>query len=412
MSTAPEQHATLPWLTADLPGIGGVIKSIDEDFIVEEIPRYPASGEGDHVFFMIEKRGLPTLDAVRQIARALRRKPRDVGYAGLKDAHGVTRQVMSIEHVAVEQVAALDVPHLKVLWTRRHGNKLKLGHLAGNRFEIRLRGCGADAQPRAEAILEVLARRGMPNYFGPQRFGRRGLNAAIGRAALSGDYAEALRLILGGPRDDDDAAEAAARRLYEAGEYAAGAAAWPRGFGAEARLGRAVAEAGGPSERAWRRIDVKVRTLYASALQSDLFNRVVAARIAQLDNLMTGDLAWKHRNGACFQVEDAAVEQPRCAALEISPSGPLFGAKMSTPAGAPAEIEERILRSAGVAFEQRRTPDGIRLDGARRPLRVPVSDAAVCCGSDAHGEYVELSFSLPAGAYATSLVHEVCKSGD
>ena len=100
----------LPYLTADLPGVGGEIKRFDEDFVVEELPLYAPSGAGTHVYFTIEKRGLPTLAAIQHIARALGRQPRDIGYAGMKDAHGVTRQMLSVEHVENSQV---DIPQSK-----------------------------------------------------------------------------------------------------------------------------------------------------------------------------------------------------------------------------------------------------------------------------------------------------------
>src|ERR1043166_8776551 len=109
-----ETITPLPYLTADLPGIGGEIKRYDEDFIVEELPLYAPSGSGTHVYFAIEKRGLPTLAAIQHIARALGRQPRDIGYAGMKDAHGVTRQMLSVEHVDNNQVESLALSRIKV----------------------------------------------------------------------------------------------------------------------------------------------------------------------------------------------------------------------------------------------------------------------------------------------------------
>ena len=99
MSIGIYQESDLPYVTRDLPGVGGAIKRYDEDFIVEELPRYEASGEGTHIYFQIEKRGLTTPAAIRLIAEALGRRPQEIGYAGLKDAHSVTRQMLSIEHI-------------------------------------------------------------------------------------------------------------------------------------------------------------------------------------------------------------------------------------------------------------------------------------------------------------------------
>src|SRR5512144_2123205 len=108
------------YLTADIPGTGGVIKETPEDFLVEEVPLYLPCGEGEHTYAVIEKRGITTLEAVRRIARALGVADRDIGYAGMKDAFGVTRQTVSIPRVPPEQVAALAQPGMTVLSVALH----------------------------------------------------------------------------------------------------------------------------------------------------------------------------------------------------------------------------------------------------------------------------------------------------
>ncbi len=402
----------LPCGTPELPGTGGLIKDQHVDFRVEEIPRYEPCGEGTHVFFMVEKQGLTTLDAVRRLAQSLKRKPRDFGYAGLKDAIGITRQVFSLEHIELERVSDLSIANLRVLWAKRHTNKLKIGHLAGNRFNVVIRDCCVDALVVAEPILEVLSRCGLPNYFGLQRFGMRGTNADIARAAMGEDWPAAIGLILGKNQAGDPPDVVRARELFDCGDYEGAAAAWPGRYRMEARLCRAVADRGELTVRVFKTVDQKVRQLYYSALQSELFNQVVASRIDALDRIKTGDLAWKHVNGACFKVEDAAVEQPRCDAFEISPSGPMFGAKMSMPSGEPAEIEGRILSQANVSFDSKRSPDGIILQGARRPLRVPVTDLAASEVGGSVSPAIQLTFTLPPGSYATTLLREVTKPGN
>jgi tRNA pseudouridine13 synthase len=400
-----------PWplLTADLPGIGGTIREHDEDFIVEEIPRYPASGEGTHVFFQVEKRGLGTMEAIQRLAKALGKPPRDFGYAGLKDARGVTRQFLSIEHVDPQRVRDQEIPNVRILSVARHGNKLKLGHHAGNRFDLRIRGADLARIRDAEAILDVLRRRGVPNYFGPQRFGARGTNGAVGAAALRADWAEAFAVLLGRPGDADEESQRRPRALYDAGDLAAAADAWPRGFGLEARACRAILAERGPSARAWQRIDQPTRRLFLSAFQAELFNRVLAERLDELDRCVTGDLAWLHRNGACFLVEDASAEQHRCETFEISPTGPVFGGRMTAPQGEPAEREARILAAAGLDSFPKKAPDGTPLEGARRPLRVLLADLHHETGADDVGTYLRLCFSLPPGSYATAVTREICR---
>src|SRR5262245_20759962 len=129
----------LPYLTTDFPGIGGSIKNRAEDFFVQEIPLYEACGEGEHVYFEIQKMGMTTFAAIDRIAERLNVRPRDVGYAGLKVARALTRQVLSTTGVTEEQLMSLALPDIQVLWARRHGNKLRLGHLSGNRFAIKIR---------------------------------------------------------------------------------------------------------------------------------------------------------------------------------------------------------------------------------------------------------------------------------
>ncbi|WP_432822691.1 tRNA pseudouridine(13) synthase TruD, partial [Trichloromonas sp.] len=127
------------YLTATVPGTGGTIKESPEDFLVEEIPLYPPCGEGEHLYLLVEKEGVSTHDMLHRLAKALKVKEREIGYAGLKDAKARTRQTVSITGVKPEQVKALEFEDIRILDARFHGNKLRLGHLAGNRFTIRLR---------------------------------------------------------------------------------------------------------------------------------------------------------------------------------------------------------------------------------------------------------------------------------
>ncbi len=160
----------LPLLTADAPGVGG--RPVEpEDFVVEEIPAYLPCGTGDHGYARVEKRGLTTRQAVDRLCRALSVPPSSAGYAGLKDKHAVTRQWISLAGVTPDQLLALPAtPELRVLEASRHRNKLKTGHLRGNRFTIRLRELAVDGQlahDRASAVLEQLGEIGLPNFYGP-----------------------------------------------------------------------------------------------------------------------------------------------------------------------------------------------------------------------------------------------------
>jgi tRNA pseudouridine13 synthase len=159
-----------PLLTADLAGVGGAIKAEPEDFEVEELPAYEPSGQGDFLYLWIEKRDMGAEYFERQVAKRLAIPVGEVGTAGLKDRRAVTRQMVSVPANAEPRLKDLDGDGIRVLRVSRHSNKLRAGHLHGNRFRILVRGCA----PIPPGWLERIAAQGLPNYYGVQRFGRDG----------------------------------------------------------------------------------------------------------------------------------------------------------------------------------------------------------------------------------------------
>jgi tRNA pseudouridine13 synthase len=402
----------LPFLTGDVPALAFRHKVRWEDFVVTEVPALAPAGRGDHTWLEIEKRGLATSRAVSDLAAALGVKPSAVGVAGLKDARSVARQWVSVEHVAPDRALSLSIPRIRVLRAERHPRKLRRGWHAGNRFAIRLRppaagGFPADAVARAGAVLSELARRGVPNYYGPQRFGYRGDTWRVGRALARGEWAEAASLIAGRPSPGEGADLARARSLFDGGRYEESAAAWPRGFGQCARLAAAMARTDGDAAGSLAVVGKPMLRLYASAYQAWLFNRVLARRIGGLDRLEAGDLAWKHDTESLFLVAHPAAEQPRADAFEVSPTGPLVGRRMREPAGDVAALEAAVLREAGFDDAELDSPALRPLTGRRRPLRFPLAEVAVADGADDLGPYLELRFRLPPGCYATAVLREI-----
>ena len=327
------------------PRVDAVYKATPADFLVEEIPAYAPSDDGTHTYMWVQKEGIGTLDAVRELARALSRREKEFGYAGLKDARAIARQWISIEHVDDGELSRLQLPSIEILDVRRHQNKLKLGHLAGNRFRILLRDASAAAAADVLTNLQFLAASGAPNYFGEQRFGKRGANLDKG-----------LRILWAG--NPKRASHTMPRRLFN---------------------------------------------LVISAVQSEVFNRVLCARMPTLDRLQTGDVAWIHDNGACFLVTDAATEQPRHDAFEISPTGPLPGPKMLQPGGEVAELESTALQELDLTPEVFGRMPHKTHEGARRPLRVPVLSPEV----EVVDVGLQVSFQLPPGCYATTVLREL-----
>jgi tRNA pseudouridine13 synthase len=400
----------LPYVTADISGVGGEIKQRPQDFVVEEVPLYEPSGAGTHVYFQIEKVGLPTAQAVQEIARALGRQKYEIGYAGLKDADAVTRQMLSLEHIDPARVEKLELPGVRVLSVNRHTNKLKLGHHKGNRFNIKLRHVDPKRLSDVRAVVDVLANRGVPNYFGPQRFGVRGDTWEIGRAMLRQDFNEALAVMLGRASDRDRGAILQARRLYDAGNYYAAAPAWPYLFRNERCVCREMAKNRGRARNAFRLVEQQAKRFYVSAFQSMLFNQIVAQRINALDRLMAGDLAWRHPQGAVFHVEDVEREQSRCDAFEISPTGPLYGHRMTEPAGEPGRMEREFLETQGLTDCEWVEDGRHRTPGGRRPLRFQPHNGTVSAGTDDAGDYIEAAFFLESGCYATTVLREISKT--
>ncbi|MEI7817417.1 MAG: tRNA pseudouridine(13) synthase TruD [Desulfuromonadales bacterium] len=397
---------TDPHLTNDISGIGGLIKESPNDFFVEEVPSYNPCGSGEHCYLTIEKRGITTLEAIHRIAKKLKVPERDIGYAGMKDAVGVTRQTISIQWLSPEKALALELDGVTVVSAQRHSNKLKVGHLKGNRFRIVIRGVSDSATRLVPTILEVLETRGVPNYFGYQRYGAQGNSHLIGAAMLQRDWHRAVDQLIGeadAVRDDVWSAAISAYRHWDVGEALR---LFPRHCGSERDVLQRLVVRPGVYEKAFSVVHPRLKKLYLSAAQSFLFNQVVALRINALDGIMTGDLACKHINGACFLVEDAAVEQERALAFEISASGPMFGCRMKRPEGAVWELEEEILERAGLDLSLFDLPGGLRMDGERRPLRVPAEDVSWSIDGDA----VTVMFSLPKGSYATSLIRELTKT--
>ncbi len=315
----------LPTLTRDLPGCGGSFKAIPEDFEVEEIPAYePAGekeGESEHLFLWIEKRGRSTQDVAKALAKHCGIQERDVSWAGLKDRQAVTRQYLCAPARFVEpKLATFAMEGVTVLRTARHRNKLKSGHLQGNRFSIVVRG--VTAPEIAREALSRLQRFGIPNYFGEQRFGLGGDNAGYGK-----------RILQAGGRHRDRFERKLFLSAYQS--------------------------------------DLFNRVL-AKRLEAGTFASAIA-----------GDVLKKHATGGEFVCADAAVDQPRLDTFEVSPTGPLYGPEMRRPEGAVDEAESQVLVEEGIEralFEK----GGNETLGARRLLRVPlVLDSATDEGEGA-----------------------------
>ncbi len=410
--------ASAAYLTADVPGIGGVIKQRPEDFLVEEIPLYEPCGEGEHIYLMVEKRHMPTFEAMGVVANHFGVRHEAVGYAGLKDKHAVTRQVLSVHAPGKrpEDFPMIQHDRMAVLWADLHTNKLRQGHLKGNRFSIKVRSADMSKALHAKRVLDRLERAGVPNAFGEQRFGAMLNNHRVGRELIRGNFERVIDILLR-PEPEHYGAHLEARELYARGDHAGAYAAFPRTLHTERTILRLLAKGVEP-KHAVRAAGVRALSFYVSSWQSAIFNRVLERRITsgEFGSLLVGDLAMHVESRNTFEVtaEELAREETRArlASFEISPTGPMWGARMRRAAGDVDRVELEELERSGVTLAQVEEFDSKTRDmieGARRPLRVRLTDADVEGGIDEHGHYVRCVFDLPRGAFATTVMREVIK---
>lgn len=393
------------WLSEDLPGIGGSYKETPEDFQVDEIPRYPCCGEGEHLYLWIEKINTSTRELLHQLTRSLNIKERDIGYAGMKDSRALTRQMVSVPLSKLDQVKKLEIKGCKILNTDRHTNKLRLGHLAGNRFTITLRGTCPEAVLRTESIFERLQQVGVPNRFGEQRYGVLGNSARLGELLLLQRYEEFCSELIGDPELIRNPAWKQAATCYRNHDLNGACNALPNKMRDERWLLKTLMKPTSHRD-AVLTLQRNLVRLFLSATQSAYFDQILQQRMPAIDQLMDGDIAVKHINGACFRVDQASTEQSRADLFEISPSAPLFGTKVMLAEGQPGQIERAILEKLGLSLDSWKTEAGLKMPGERRSLRVQLGDAQI---KAAGNDFITLSFTLPKGSYATSVLKEIIK---
>jgi tRNA pseudouridine13 synthase len=321
-----------------------------EHFLVEEVPAYAPAGEGTHTFLWIEKRGLTTFDAIARIARTFDVAARDIGYAGMKDKQATTRQWLSVPGLDPERALGLSDPDVKVLEAARHANKLRLGHLRGNRFEVVLAGTATDAEiAELRARFDAAGAAGVPNRYGEQRFGADAANATRGLGLLRGEHRER---------------------------------------------------------------DKRKRKLMLSALQSAVFNRALELRATSggLSRVRLGDVLKKTDTGGLFVSTDTEIDQQRVDAGELCPTAPLPGGReVEPPPGTPARaLEDEAIAAVGATRDDFARA-GRDLPGARRPVLLRLTDPAFSdeSGADPEMRAVRLRFTLPAGGYATVIVTSI-----
>jgi tRNA pseudouridine13 synthase len=331
-----------PLMDSGLPVIDAVIGPLPEDFVVDEIPLYSHSGAGEHLYVRVEKRGYTTPAMVRAVTRAAGVDERDVGYAGLKDKHAVTGQWLSLPSKA-RAPSEWQLPEgISVVEHTRHSNKLRTGHLLGNRFRITLVTSDPAALDTASATAELLRARGLYNYFGGQRFGRRG---------------DGLRQAL----------------------------VWLREGAKLHGMPRFLSK------------------LYPSVIQAEVFNRYFSARRELgLETLIAGEVVRLDGAGAMFSVEDVAREQPRLSSGDVHLTGPIFGPKARATSADAAALELKLIEELGLSPDAREKLARLA-PGTRRDLIAKVENLELRWAGVGR---LGVEFSLPSGSYATEVIRQ------
>lgn len=301
------------------PPLRARLRAAPEDFFVDEDLGFVPDGSGEHVFVRVEKRGANTPWVARELARFAGLPAQEIGYAGLKDRHAVTRQTFSVPLPLKRELDWSTLVHaeFRVIEAVRHSRKLKRGALRRNRFRIVLREIGGD-RAAAESRLETLAQRGVPNYFGEQRFGRDGANAARAQAMFDGG-----------------------------------------------------------------RVARQERSLLLSAARSQIFNALLARRVEQdrWDRALDGEVWMLAGSHSIFGPEppDALLEA-RLRTRDIDLTGPLWGRGMLRSSAAVAALEQGIAAEhAGLA----QGLEAAGLNQERRSLRLCAEDLAWRWDADA-----------------------------
>ncbi len=331
------------------------------DFVVDEIPLYPFSGEGEHFVFQLRKKNLTTLEVVGMLSKHLGVKSKEIGYAGLKDKNALTKQYFSIHKSLEEKLKTFENIGVKILETTYHDNKIKTGHLQGNRFFIRLKKVTPLAAKKMDQALKEIKKKGMPNFFGYQRFGMFGDNHIIGEKIAKGEKSERNK---------------------------------------------------------------KLKQIYISSYQSHLFNLWLSKRLEisalvnsfeteELTNLLNmpsekievlkkqehpfkmlqGDLLMHYPYGRVFYHEDEENIQ-RFNERDVSITGLLCG--------------ERVKLAQDDAYTiEKQYDDEINADGVRRYAWIYPTEIEKNYREEE--AWYELHFTLPKGAYATVLIEELAK---
>jgi tRNA pseudouridine13 synthase len=346
LATSPLPYAYASDTVTSKPLLKGILRRNPEDFYVEEILGFEPEGEGEHVFLWIEKKGLNTQQVAGEIARLAKLPERQVSYSGMKDRRAVTRQWFSVHLPGKKNIdwTPLHNDHLKVLTQTRHLRKLRRGVHKANRFVIKLVDVQG-SQSNLDQTLTVMAKHGVPNYFGEQRFGHNGMNVEKAQQLFTG--------------------------FYKAKRHQRG--------------------------------------IYLSAARSFLFNQILAKRVldGSWNTVLSGELLMLAGSHSVFPQGDEGELDERLAVADIHLTGLMSGKASALSCTDRVQALEQEVEASYPELVSGLEQEGLKAE--RRALRVIPGDLRWRLNKENDGITIELDFSLPSGCFATAVIRELAE---
>lgn len=430
------------------PGIGGVIRQSCEDFVVEELLVNGSKAEAltpytspstqkwsstsRYLLCVLIKRDWDTFQALEAIAKQLGISPQKIHIAGIKDAKALTAQHITIKDAKPEDVKNLSIKDIKIASVGYFQTKLSPYYLLGNSFKIVIRAIShtkpAIMQRIEKVAKEIATLRGMPNFFGHQRFGTiRPITHLVGKAIVKGSFRKAAMIFLAKPYPlEHEEARIAREELYCTQDFKKALETFPEHLHYERLMLEHLAKKPDDFKGAFRRLPVNLRKLFPQAYQAYIFNRFLSKRIAlgiPLNVAEAGDYVVKIETTGLpspklheivsqekiSEINSAIASGKMCLAI------PLVGFGQRLSEGVQGEIEKQILEEEDIALENfkiKGMPE-LSLKGGLRIALTTLKDFKVEEISNDHANprknMVRISFTLHRGSYATAFLRELMK---
>lgn len=417
-----DRSVGMEYLITDTPGCGGSIKGSAGDFVVSEVfPDLPYEG-GRYLVLEVEKTNWDTHRLIREMARQLRISQKRFAWAGTKDKRAVTSQRISIMNLDEQALDCLHLPDLKIRVLGRTNRSVGLGDLLGNRFRIVIRDLSCpDPAIRLEQITEQIKRlRGVPNYFGLQRFGeRRPVTHLVGEAMAKGRMEEAVFIYLAMPFPaEPEETRLARERLWAERDVREALKYFPEYLNFELAVMNYLAEHPQDYARSFDVLSANLKRLFVHAYQSYLFNKILSRRLAAglpVHEAVPGDVVCFSKDGRPDMGRLQTADEESLAAINrLAERGrayvtlPLIGYDTALADGREAQgrIERQVMAEEGMTAESFRIEEnpGLGSRGARRAALCPVEPQI-----RAEEGRAEMQFVLPKGSYATVVLREYMK---